>query len=171
MIESLFAISTNPTLASFICRMVYIARATLRFDGSAIPNPGKGGAGYIITDDSDGEVIIEGRYCVSGDCTNNVAEYFGLCEGLSKLISSDHTVGKLDIEGDSELVINQMKGVYKVRKPRLYKLYQRAKNLVNRRNRIYDYEFIHISRNRNARADALAREAIEMQSDWDEDYY
>jgi ribonuclease HI len=77
----------------------------------------------------------------------------------------------LDIEGDSELVINQMKGVYKVRKPRLYKLYQRAKNLVNRRNRIYAYEFIHISRDRNARADVLAREAIEMQSDWDEDYY
>ena len=89
-----------------------------------------------------------------------MAEYFGLCEGLSKLISSGHTVGKLHIQGDSELVINHMKGIHQVRKP---------KHLVNRKKS--SYKFIHISRDRNARAGVLAREAMEMQTDWDEDYY
>jgi ribonuclease HI len=51
----------------------------------------------------------------------------------------------------------------------LEKLFERAKHLVNRKKS--SYEFIHISRDRNARADVLAREAMEMQTDWDEDYF
>lgn len=151
--------------------MVYFARATLRFDGSAQPNPGRGGAGYVLTNDSNGNVIIEGRYYVGGDCTNNVAEYFGLIGGLRALRSSAHRIGSLDIEGDSELVIKQMKDVYSVSSRRLRPLHAKAGELLRSGGDIDSHSFIHISRDRNAKADMLAREAIEMQSDWKLDHY
>jgi ribonuclease HI len=127
--------------------MVYFARATLRFDGACQPNPGEGGGGYIPTNDNNGKVILEGRRYVGNDCTNNVAEYFGLIAGLKALQSSHHTVGRLDIEGDSELVIRQMKGEYNIRNGRLHKLYNMAIDLVGGSG-IDSYSFVHISRDR-----------------------
>ena len=81
--------------------MVYFARATLRFDGACQPNPGTGGCGWIIFNDNNGNAILEGQRYMGNDCTNNVAEYFGLVEALKHLRDSSHHVGCLTIEGDS----------------------------------------------------------------------
>ena len=150
--------------------MVHFTEATLRFDGACQPNPGEGGAGYILINDNGGGVILEGRHYVGHDCTNNVAEYKGLIEGLKALKKSGHTVGQLDIEGDSELVIKQMKRIYRARNMGLRKLHCIAYRIIQS-NRFDDYRFVHISRDRNAKADTLAREAIQHGSNWSENYY
>lgn len=111
--------------------MVYFARATLRFDGACRPNPGEGGAGYVIFNNNNGNTIIEGQHYVGDDCTNNVAEYFGLIEGLKRLRDSPHRVGHLSIQGDSELVINQVTGSYHVNSPRLRPLHSRVRDLLH----------------------------------------
>lgn len=153
--------------------MVYFARATLRFDGACQPNPGEGGAGFVAFNNNNGNTIVEGQHYVGDDCTNNVAEYFGLIEGLKRLRDSYHTVGHLTIEGDSELVINHMNGTYSVNSHRLRPLYSRAWKLIEScRGRDFDsYDFCHIDRWTNERADELARQAIYEGQDWWADYY
>jgi ribonuclease HI len=153
--------------------MVYFARATLRFDGACQPNPGEGGAGYEIFNSKNGRTIIQGRHYIGYDCTNNVAEYFGLIEGLKHLRRSPHVIGHLDIEGDSELVINQMKGIYRVNSHRLRPLYKRAKELISKcHEREFDsYDFDHIDREDNSYADSLANDAIQYEDDWSVDNY
>lgn len=152
--------------------MVHFDQATLRFDGACQPNPGQGGAGYILTDDYDGHVILQGRYYVGNNCTNNVAEYFGLVQGLIALRNSRHTVQQLDIEGDSELVIRQMKDVYRANSRRLRPLKDKARKLLDEDmgQDVVEYYFRHISRDSNARADTLAREAIENRKSWFQSY-
>ena len=153
--------------------MVHFSRATLRFDGACQPNPGEGGAGYILTNDNNGRVILQGRFYVGNDCTNNVAEYFGLVKGLIALSYSNHTVEQLDIEGDSELVIRQMKDNYRVNSRRLRPLKNKAKKLLDEdlSEDVNVYCFRHISRDTNARADTLAREAIQNGKNWYQDNY
>ncbi|KAH8096503.1 hypothetical protein JL720_3878 [Aureococcus anophagefferens] len=92
--------------------------ATLRFDGSAKPNPGRGGAGYVLSD-HDGRVVETG--CVrigSARCTNNMAEYVGLIQGL-KSARRQGIRGTLRVQGDSQLVVNQLKGIFEVRSAKL----------------------------------------------------
>ena len=112
--------------------MVYFASATLRFDGACQPNPGEGGAGYVIFNNKNGNTILEGRHYIGYDCTNNVAEYFGLIEGLKRLRQSPHVVGHLNIEGDSQLVINHLQDIYRVHSNRLFPLYRRVKELISK---------------------------------------
>ena len=153
--------------------MVYFARATLRFDGACQPNPGEGGSGFVIFNDNNYNTILEGQHYVGYDCTNNVAEYFGLIEGLKRLRDSPHRVGHLTIEGDSELVINQLAGTYSVHSNRLRPLLQRARQLLSAcEGREFDsYHFEHIDREDNERADELARDAINEEQDWSTDNY
>lgn len=153
--------------------MVYFASATLRFDGACQPNPGEGGAGYEIYNNKNGKTIIEGRHYIGYDCTNNVAEYFGLIEGLKRLRQSPHSVGHLDIEGDSQLVINQLRGTYRVHSNRLRPLYNRAKQLLSKckGREFQSYDLGHIDRDYNVRADDLANDAIEYEDDWSVDNY
>ena len=94
-----------------------------------------------------------GQYYVGSDCSNNVAEYFGLIAGLKRFRETDHYTDHLCIEGDSELVIYQLNGTYSVRSPRLRPLHRNA------------------DRRENEEADQLARNAVEEESDWSIDYY
>lgn len=153
--------------------MVYFARATLRFDGSCNPNPGEGGGGYVITNDKNWNTIIEGQYYVGHDCTSNVAEYFGLIAGLKRLRDSPHRIGHLDIEGDSELVINHLNYTYQMRSNRLRPLLTRVRDLISKcKGREFDScSFIHIDRCNNERADKLARDAVCEEQHWSADYY
>ena len=153
--------------------MVHFEQATLRFDGACQPNPGEGGAGYVLINDYGGDIILQGRFYVGRDCTNNVAEYFGLVQGLIALRNSGHTIDRLDIEGDSELVIRQMNNGYRVNSRRLRPLNIKAKGLLEDDLSYYinEYYFRHISRDMNARADTLAREAIQYERSWSEDNY
>ena len=147
--------------------MVYFATATLRFDGSCNPNPGKGGSGYVL-EDPYGINILEGRYYVGPDATNNVAEYFGLIKGLRHLANTNYRIGRLSIEGDSELVINHIKGSYKVKSRRLKPLHRNALKAIERgKGRDFDsYSIQWIDRRYNEDADRLANEARYEETDW-----
>lgn len=125
----------------------------MRFDGASKGNPGLAGAGAVIYKD---ECELWSGYTFVGEKeTNNVAEYHGLILGLTKAIEFD--IKTLIVEGDSQLVINQMKGEYKVNSSNLKKLYESAKILEQSfENVIYN----HIYREKNKKADHLSNLAI-----------
>jgi len=129
---------------------------TLDFDGGARGNPGPGGIGVVLLDE-DGDAIYElGEFL--GHCTSNVAEYTALVRGLAaaKVLGAKKVV----VKADSELVVRQINGVYKVKSPHLKPLFQRAVALMRE---IGDVTISHIYREGNARADELANEAMDLQ--------
>lgn len=123
---------------------------TLFFDGCSKGNPGRAGAGAVIYDESNNEVFAESVFA-GYSATNNEAEYTGLILGLNTALKQGIT--ELQVRGDSQLVIRQMQGKYKVNSPKLAPLYQCAVTLASKFSKI-DYE--HVYRDSNARADALS---------------
>ena len=121
----------------------------MHFDGGAIPNPGKAGAGAVIYK-NDKEFKTVSVY-VGEKETNNTAEYTGLIEGLK--LALDNNIKNLVVKGDSQLVIKQMRGEYKVKAENLKILQIKAKLLAEKFENI---EFIHVKRELNKRADELA---------------
>ena len=119
---------------------------TLYFDGSSLGNPGKGGAGAVLYED-DKEIWTMSLY-LGENVTNNVAEYKGLLLGIEECVKRD--IKKLSVKGDSLLVINQMKGVYKVKAPHLKELYNNTKEFEKNFDEI---TFTHVYRSENTRAD------------------
>ena len=125
----------------------------LHFDGCSKGNPGFAGAGAVIYE--DGQEIYSKAVFVGENETNNVAEYTGLLIGMQAAIQLG--IRKLVIRGDSQLVIRQMLGEYKVKSPGLLALYQQAKTMeLNFESVTYQ----HIYRDQNARADALSNEGL-----------
>ena len=124
---------------------------SLYFDGCSKGNPGKAGAGFVIYE-NDIEIYSESKFL--GTQTNNFAEYSGLLLGLKKAKEMDIT--ELNVYGDSMLVIKQMNGEYKVKAAGLLTLYNLAKQYSNKMN----VTFQHVYRDKNARADELANDAI-----------
>ena len=125
------------------------------FDGASKGNPGKAGCGALINENShtsQNKTIWKGNKYL-GNTTNNVAEYNGLILGLEQ--ASKLGIKELIIKGDSKLVIEQMKGNYKVNAPHLIPLYKRAKEL-EPASVTYEY----IPRKQNGEADQLANDAI-----------
>jgi ribonuclease HI/probable phosphoglycerate mutase len=123
-------------------------------DGASRGNPGPSSIGYLLKDE-DGRVIFsEGRILPPG--TNNQAEYQALIAGLQA--ARDRGVRNLLVRADSELMIRQMTGKYRVRNPGLLACYEQATNL----SRSFDtIQFEHIPREQNAQADRLANEALD----------
>jgi|SRR3990167_1351045 len=126
----------------------------LKFDGGSRGNPGKSGCGYVLYDDNNN--IIHTGYKYLGIQTNNYAEYMGLICGLELAIL--HNITRLSIEGDSLLIINQMKKIYKVKNKNILSLYSRATILLQSFSSI---TFNHIYREFNSDADKLANYAID----------
>ena len=125
----------------------------LQFDGCSKSNPGIAGAGAVIYKFSE-EVSTKIQF-VGNNETNNVAEYTGLIIGLREAINLN--IKAIRVEGDSMLVIKQMKGEYKVKSANLINLYNEAKLL----EKEFDYiSFNHIYRENNKRADELSNMAI-----------
>jgi ribonuclease HI len=125
----------------------------LQFDGCSKSNPGLAGAGAVIYN-LDEEISAQIHF-VGNNATNNVAEYTGLIIGLKEAINLN--VKTLLVQGDSMLVIKQMKGEYKVKSENLIHLYNEAKEL----EKMFDsIEFEHIYRENNKRADELSNLAI-----------
>jgi ribonuclease HI len=125
----------------------------MRFDGCSKGNPGPAGAGAVIY--KNNIEIWSGIDFVGTRTTNNVAEYHGLLLGLKNAISLGIT--SLKVQGDSLLVINQMKGEYKVNISHLTKLYEEAKNYEKQFKSI---SYQHIYRTLNTRADELSNQAL-----------
>jgi ribonuclease HI len=127
----------------------------LHFDGCSKGNPGLAGAGAVIY--KNNKEIWCDFTLVSKYGTNNQAEYAGLLLGLREAIELH--IEELIVEGDSDLVIKQMNGKYKVKSINLFSLYEEAKQLESSFTKI---TFNHIYRNENKRADYLANIAIEQ---------
>lgn len=131
----------------------HILKVTAFIDGAARGNPGPAGYGVYMTTDA-GEIIEICGYL--GRTTNNVAEYSGLLEALST--AHDEGATEVEIVSDSELLVKQMLGVYKVRHPNLVPLYEKAKTMARRFSR---FRIRHTLRAGNKDADRLANRAVD----------
>lgn len=134
------------------------------FDGACEPNNPGGIAtyGYIIQ--SRGQVLSADKGVVGEGpaMTNNVAEYQGLIRMLEAIQEVAESGDKIEVKGDSQLVIRQMTGHYKVKSTRIVNLHKSAKKLVSRlRSEGYPVRFKWVERELNSKADTLSHQAFE----------
>ncbi len=125
------------------------AEAWLYTDGASKGNPGPAGIGMVLTTPVGEEVIAWGES--AGRATNNVAEYRAVVEGLKKAL--ELRVRRIRVLSDSELLILQLKGRYRVKSATLKPLHAEATALLGR---FEHWEARHVARERNVKADALA---------------
>ena len=132
------------------------SRMVAYIDGGARGNPGPAGYGVRI-ENADGELQHE-LHAPIGVATNNVAEYHGLLAALSYL--AEHGYADALIRSDSQLLVRQMQGRYRVRHPGLVPLYRQAKILEAQFERV---TFEHVRRTENTEADRLSNVAMDAQ--------
>lgn len=129
----------------------------LRFDGACRGNPSDViGIGCIIYNETSTLCQKSEHYLMPDKGTNNVAEYKALIGGLE--MAKENSITKINIQGDSQLIINQMTGVYKVKAENLIPLYEKAKQLETYFDKI---NYSHIKREFNKAADKLANLALD----------
>jgi ribonuclease HI len=125
-------------------------------DGGARGNPGPAGFGVVVTTPA-GEVLDQLAEGI-GWATNNVAEYRGAIAGLERALALG--ARRVRVRADSLLVVNQQKGLWKVKSPALRALWGETRELAGRFERV---TWEHVPRERNRRADALANQAMDAQ--------
>jgi ribonuclease HI len=123
-------------------------------DGAARGNPGPAGAGALLIA-ADGTVVDEIARGL-GETTNNVAEYTAAILGLER--ASELGADEVTLRSDSQLLVNQLTGRYRVRTEHLVPLHRRVRDLAQRFSRV---RFEHIPRERNGEADRLANEGVD----------
>ncbi|HZZ41870.1 MAG TPA: ribonuclease HI family protein [Tepidisphaeraceae bacterium] len=131
---------------------------TLEFDGGSRGNPGPAGVGVVVRAADGTAVVTLGRFI--GRASNNVAEYTALITALqeAKKIGAKSIV----VRGDSELIIKQMRGEYRVKSPDLIPLYEEAQHLYHQFNHA---TITHNLRHKNELADKLANLAMDRRKD------
>jgi len=128
--------------------------ASLYTDGASRGNPGPAGAGVLLLDEKGRPIFELNRFL--GKATNNEAEYQALIAGLEAAEKLE--LSRLRIFLDSELVVRQLHGEYRVRNPRLQPLFD---DVASRLQRLSSYAIMHVPRERNQEADRLANEAVD----------
>jgi ribonuclease HI len=123
-------------------------------DGGARGNPGPAGYGVVIQDETGRKVAALSQYL--GHQTNNFAEYQGLIAALEYAIEHGHKA--LKVVSDSELLVRQIKGIYKVKNATLQELHARAKQLITQ---LEWFSIDHALREHNREADDLANQAMD----------
>jgi len=123
-------------------------------DGGSRGNPGPAAYGVIIRD-GRGEIAAKLKKYI-GRSTNNVAEYYGLIAALD--YAESHGVRAIRIESDSELLVKQMRGQYKVKSEDLRPLFERAQKMSKA---LDSFRIEHVYREQNREADALANQALD----------
>lgn len=138
--------------------------AVMYCDGASSGNPGKSGIGVVIdlihkgaSREDEPETYRISEYI--GIATNNVAEYSALLTGLIKARSLG--VKKINVFLDSELLVRQINGIYKVKNKNLIPLWEQAINMLKDFD---DYKVIHVRREMNKEADSLARQAVKKNA-------
>jgi ribonuclease HI len=126
-------------------------------DGGSRGNPGPASYGVVIRDPR-GEIVARLKKYI-GRTTNNVAEYYGLIAALD--YAQSNSIRALRVESDSELLVKQMRGQYKVKSADLKPLYERAKKMSQA---IPAFRIDHVYREQNREADLLANEAMDEVS-------
>lgn len=127
--------------------------ATANVDGGSRGNPGPAAYGARVVRDDGSIIDLKGFI---GSATNNVAEYNGLLAALRW--AHENSVRTLHVRADSELMVKQMTGVYRVKNPGLLPLYEEARGLMRKVGRV---TFEHVRRELNKDADRLANEAMD----------
>ncbi|MCC7500727.1 ribonuclease HI family protein [Candidatus Nomurabacteria bacterium] len=125
-------------------------------DGGARGNPGPAGIGVSIQDESGVELANISKYI--GETTNNQAEYEALYQALVKIKEMGLTQSAVEVRMDSELVVRQLEGRYKVKDPGLKEQFARVAKV---QVEYADLKFTHVRREQNSRADQLVNEAID----------
>jgi ribonuclease HI len=131
-----------------------VAHWIAHVDGGARGNPGPAGYGVTINDSSGKRLAELSEYL--GHKTNNVAEYSGLVAALEYCL--ENGCKALQVISDSELIVKQMKGVYKVKHPELKQFHERAREMASR---LGWFRIQHVLRERNHEADRLANAAMD----------
>jgi ribonuclease HI len=139
----------------------------LQFDGASEPNPGPSGSAYVIyspiEEDKNGDQIrrlVQEGFLYIPHATNNEAEYNGLILGLTKALELG--IEEIEVEGDSNLVVNQVQGLWKVKVPRLVPLQSKANKLLWKFKK---WSVKHVYRDENTDADRLSKEALEVKEE------
>src|SRR3989344_4888587 len=132
--------------------------AKLYTDGGSRGNPGPSAIGYVILDTDDNIIVKKSKYL--GITTNNQAEYQGLKEGLELCIKMN--VHDVQVYMDSLLVVNQMKGVYKVKNRDLWPTYEAIKELLSHFKQV---SFTHVPRELNKIADGMVNECLDTETE------
>jgi ribonuclease HI len=128
--------------------------ARLFTDGGARGNPGPAAYGFVLESEDGTVLAAEGE--AIGTATNNVAEYSGLIAGLRKAVELH--VPEVEVVSDSELMVKQMRGEYRVKNEALRELYEEATALARR---IENVEYRHVRRAHNELADKLVNDALD----------
>jgi len=128
-------------------------------DGASLGNPGKAGVAFILYTPENELIRKEGRFI--GTATNNVAEYLALICGMQEALS----LGAKEITcyTDSQLLVRQLEGKYKVKSENLKLFYNQVKHL---ESLFKSVKYRHISRSENKEADRLAKKAAERMREW-----
>ena len=129
-------------------------RARLSTDGGSRGNPGPAAYGYVL--ELDDGTVLDARGEPIGVATNNVAEYRGLLAGLESAV--ERGVEELEVVSDSELLVKQMRGEYKVKNETLRELVDEAESLARRLGRV---RYTAVRREHNELADRLVNEALD----------
>jgi ribonuclease HI len=128
-------------------------------DGGSRGNPGPAAAGVVVRDADNSRTLFEAGY-ILGRTTNNQAEYQGLIRALED--AARLGANELDIRSDSELLVRQLKGEYRVKSVDLKPLYERAVKLLDG---FKAWRIKHVPREHNRRADELANRAMDAAAD------
>lgn len=128
------------------------------FDGASKNNPGHAGIGIVILDQNNKEVLTYSKYL--GVKTNNEAEYLALIELLEK--AKELGIEEINIFGDSQLVVNQVNGNWRINQSHLFSLAQKVEELITQFKNI---SINWIPREKNTIADRLSNEAIIQSND------
>ena len=131
-------------------------KARLFTDGGARGNPGPAAAAFVL--EAEDGTVLEARGTAIGVATNNVAEYRALVDGLRR--ASELGVSELEVVSDSELIVKQMRGEYRVKNEALRELQQRAASLARRVGKV---RYTAVRREHNELADRLVNEALDNQ--------
>jgi ribonuclease HI len=131
---------------------------TLQFDGGSRGNPGPAGIGVVLRAADNTPLVTLGRFI--GTATNNVAEYRALITALEEALKLG--AKRITIRGDSELIIKQMRGEYRVKHPDMKTLYDEAQSLLSEFD---EYKIEHNLRHKNELADKLANLAMDRRRD------
>ena len=131
-------------------------KARLSTDGGARGNPGPAAYGYVL--ETEDETVLDARGETIGVATNNVAEYRALIAGLEKAVELG--IEELEVVSDSELLVKQMQGEYKVKNEALRELNDEANFLERKLGRV---RYKAVRREHNELADKLVNEALDRE--------
>ena len=127
-------------------------------DGGSRCNPGPGAAGFVISDNSGNKLAAKGLFI--GTVTNNVAEYTAVVEALKCAVNTGVRI--VTVYSDSELVVKQINGQYRVKSPQLKPFFSQAQELLCG---FSSWKFVHVLRDENAEADKLVNMALDTRED------